>query len=603
MAIVINSKFRPFSYDDMLKVVLPAAEEHRKIDEELGNIDTMSSVWEKLKDSDMDKDVYNQYQNFQSGLQSAIDDLARNGLNASSRRSLGKMKARYAKEITPIEEAWNERNRQFKMQQELAAKDPTRRYKTRANTVGLKEYMNGNYDALSANFSGVMLADQASNIAKNFKTVMRKPGAFESLGLPYQYKQKFQTGYTPEEVDMAINNPANADPILVHIIDQVMQANGIDESWGNLSNEARRFIGEGVYNAIGTSDYKYFKDDYGMQSALNAQKFQYDLRLRELAKKDAEDKAKTIRMAAINPLNIYSNNELTQAREDIQKYDKFFVKDKDGNIIGITQKGLDEYNKTGKYNYVGPGGVPMQGEQNSGFRNFMNKITGNNNILENGKYTAKSRDLFINSYSKYISDHNTEMYDTHKATEFDYRIKDSDAKDYKKAILTALHGQDLKEVDYDNKSRSFKPTGKKLTVNDLNSDDYIVTSTRFTSQGATVMVKDKEGNVKRYEMPTGINTDNENNRNSAMTRAELYRSILNSNDISSINISPLRSTLEEERYNRLEQRLKSGIPLTQNEKDVIESWYTGELDNAYMYHSQLGVTNTTKEQEYQPYGY
>ena len=249
MAIIINSKFRPFSYAEMLNMVSPAAQAQKEAEDELATIDTMSSVWEKLKDSEIDKDVYNQYKNFQDNLQTAIDDLYNKGYNTSTNRALGRMKARYAKEITPIEQAWNERDRQFKMQQELAAKDPTRRYKTKANTVGLSEYMKGDYDALSSNFSGVMLADQASNIAKNFKTVMREPGAFEKLGLPYQYKQKFQTGYTPEEVDMAINNPTEADPVLVHIIDQVMQANGIDESWGNLSNEARRFIGEGVYNA------------------------------------------------------------------------------------------------------------------------------------------------------------------------------------------------------------------------------------------------------------------------------------------------------------------------------------------------------------------
>ena len=603
MAVIINSRFRPFSMDEMLKVVMPAAQMQKETEDALGQIDAMSSVWEKLKNSDIDRDVYNQYKNFQDSLTQSIDDVYKNGVNVNTRRALSNMRARYAKEITPIEQAWNERDRQFKMQQELAAKDPTRRYKTKANTVGLSEYMKGDYDALSSNFSGVMLADQASNIAKNFKSVMREPGAFEKLGLPYQYKQKFQTGYTPEEVDLAINNPTKADPVLVHIIDQVMQANGIDESWGNLSNEARRFIGEGVYNAIGTSDYKYFKDDYGMNSALNAQKFQYDLRLRELAKKDAEDKEKAIRRVAINPLNIYSQNELTQARENMRQFDKYFVRDSKGNIIGITKQGLNEYNRTWSTGVIDK--TSGKGHEiiiYTPFGHFMNKLTGNNNLLEKGKYTAKSRDAFINSYSKYREDHDIENYDTHKSTEFDYRIKGSDAEEYKNAILTALKGQNLKEVDYDTNSKSFKQVGE-LSYKDFNSDDYKVVSTRFTSQGATVMVKDKEGNVKRYEMPTGINTYNENNRNSAMRRADIYRNILNSDNLSSLDIKPLKGTLNTERYNMLEQRLKSGIPLTENEIDYINSLYTDELDNAYMYHSQLGLTNTTEEQKYQPYGY
>lgn len=58
MPIVINSKFRPFSYQEMLQPVLMATQAHQALEDQYSELDTRSSIWEKLKDSNIDRDVY-----------------------------------------------------------------------------------------------------------------------------------------------------------------------------------------------------------------------------------------------------------------------------------------------------------------------------------------------------------------------------------------------------------------------------------------------------------------------------------------------------------------------------------------------------------------
>lgn len=58
MPIIINSKFRPFSYQEMLQPVLMAAQAHQALEDSYSEMDTKASMWEKLKDSELDRDVY-----------------------------------------------------------------------------------------------------------------------------------------------------------------------------------------------------------------------------------------------------------------------------------------------------------------------------------------------------------------------------------------------------------------------------------------------------------------------------------------------------------------------------------------------------------------
>ena len=120
-------------------------------------------------------------------------------------------------------------------------------------------------------------------------------------------------------------------------------------------------------------------------------------------------------------------------------------------------------------------------------------------------------------------------------------------------------------------------------MENLKSDKYKVTNTRFSPYGTTVMVQDDEGNVRRFRMPSGINTVNEQNRDKMMQNALMWQQLVSTGEYKDANGNIHRATPDEITY--------------------AQGQYKKALQQAYMFHSQLGVSNKTKEQEYYPYSY
>lgn len=139
-------------------------------------------------------------------------------------------------------------------------------------------------------------------------------------------------------------------------------------------------------------------------------------------------------------------------------------------------------------------------------------------------------------------------------------------------ISTAISGLDgLEEVKLDGKLGKFVGTGKKMSTSDLKNDKYKVTDVRFSPYGNTVMIENDKGEVKRYRMPAGINPRNESNRDIMMQRALAYQNIVTSG------------------------KLPSGSLATQEEIADAQLRYQEAIQEAYLYHSQIGLTNQIKE--------
>ena len=97
------------------------------------------------------------------------------------------------------------------------------------------------------------------------------------------------------------------------------------------------------------------------------------------------------------------------------------------------------------------------------------------------------------------------------------------------------------------------------------------------------MIQDDKGNVRRFRMPAGINTTNEQNRDRAMAAANQWQQVVNTGQYT------------DERGN-VHQATKDEIAYAQKK-------YEQAIQQAYLFHSQLGVQNKVKEQEFNPYGY
>lgn len=585
-SLVIGSQFKPFSYSEMLQPVLMATQAHQELENQYGELATKASVWEEMANEQTDPYAYKMYKTYANDLEEQAGQLAREGLNAASRRDMLNMRARYSKEITPIEQAYTARQKQAEQQQQALLQDPTLMLSRRASTTSLDDYIR-NPQLAYESYSGKLITAQAASAASALaKEMQEKPRKWRSiLGNSY-YETMMQKGFSSQAVLQAIQDNPNAAPQLTRIVEDAINSSGV-RNWGDQATIARAidYAKQGLWSAVGETQYQTLDNWRAKMAEQEAMQIRADKR-----KAEAAQQAK-LNNLAINPLNIYSSRELSKDEkkynDDMKKYSKYFYKE--NGQWKMNQEGWKAYNSK-RYipGTVSPStGIPVtQGQYaDSDFKRFIDGL-GGKGAISSDSFGPNQRISVGRLWGRYADDSpavRTARYDATRVTEYDYPIAGAQQGDMKNAIMTAGRGLSLKEVDYDSKSKQFKDTGEEITMEDLKSDKYKVTATRFSPYGTTVMIQDDKGNVRRFRMPAGINTTNEQNRDRAMAAANQWQQVVNTGQYTDARGNVHQATPDEITY--------------------AQQQYAQAIQQAYLFHSQLGVQNKTKEQEFNPYGY
>lgn len=103
--LTVNSQFDPFSYQELLQPTLMATQAHRELEDQYNELSAKADIWNNLINKERDKRAYELYKSFSDDLIQQVDQLAKEGLNTTSRKGMLNMKSRYSKEITPLIEA------------------------------------------------------------------------------------------------------------------------------------------------------------------------------------------------------------------------------------------------------------------------------------------------------------------------------------------------------------------------------------------------------------------------------------------------------------------------------------------------------------------
>lgn len=276
-SLILDTKFNPFSYQEMLAPVAAATQAHQAIEEEYGDLSAKASVWKNMANEQSDPYAYKMYKGYADDLEARAEDLMRYGLNASSRKGMLDMRTRYNSEILPIEVAYKRRDELIKEQRNARAANPTLRYQRMAKDMSLDEFIKNPSLDYGESYSGALLTQQVAQAAANYAKVLTEEGKLDSLGLPYQYKSRIQHGASPEVILAVINNAAleghqGAVNFLRGVRDQVLQSSGVAK-WADPTTMAEftSFANQGLYSALGQTEIKNYADNFGMQSALQAQ--------------------------------------------------------------------------------------------------------------------------------------------------------------------------------------------------------------------------------------------------------------------------------------------------------------------------------------------
>lgn len=593
-SLVINSKFQPFSFERYIQPLQMYGAAFREQQDALSELDTKASVWENLANEQTDPETYKQYKAFADALHSQAESISKSGINTSSRQAMLDMRARYAREIAPIEQAYNKRATDIARQQKLSDATGGKTVFTRtAATTSLDDYRKGVEDFGQANLDQIMQESAAGAKAMSARIFSREEDKNAFDGDYYSLVQR--QGLSPEQATEVLAGSGKYPEFTKYINDTKSKYN-----IGAYDRQSQGRINSAIMQGINAG--MIYQENYTPVNnwrAQNDDNFQHQLELQNEKNKAAQLKNNSAGEVAINPVNIYSTAEKTAEEEtyknNVNNFKKYFYT-KNGKTY-LTWAGLQEYRRNDFR--VKPPIASSNSEaaamaltekqpqtQNefvpTAFKKFMDSIGGATSM--SGK--AWNPERLGRLWQKYYENNpvaKTAMYDAKKVTEFDYALDNSQNGDMKNAVMTAAREGTLKEVDYDSKTGQFKATGKSIPITDLNDDKVKITSTRFSIYGNTIMVKNKDGEVKRYEMPVGINTRNEQNRDTALKEANEWLKAKNSGKF-------IGSDGEEHMAN-------------QDELAYMQSKYEEALSRAYTYHSQIGITNKTKPQEFNPYVY
>lgn len=290
--IIYNSKFKPFSYSEMLAPVQAATTEHRLIEEGLGELATKASIFDKLASQQTSPVAAAQYKAYADDLTKQVDLMAKQGLTPESRKGLLNMKKRFASEITPIELAINKKEELTKEQREALKRDSSLMFDVNYGATSIDKLLS-NPSATYNTISGSDLTKRTSAMASSFaKTIQSNPQYKSILGGQY-FQQMQQMGYTPQQIMQTVMNDPNAPKELKQIADTVWQESGLDNWDEATKNRAREYINAGLYDAIGTQSLD-IQANRGYMSPAESARLEMEKERFNLAKEQAEKDKSTI---------------------------------------------------------------------------------------------------------------------------------------------------------------------------------------------------------------------------------------------------------------------------------------------------------------------
>lgn len=656
-SIIINSKFKPFSYAEMLAPVQQSTEAHQKLEEAYADLTTQADMVAAKANEQTDPKAYARYKKYSEQLQQQAERLARYGLQPDSRGDVFAMKSRFTKDILPIAEAVEKRQKYADMQTQAQLQNPTLLIGKKAATTSLDEFLDNPNIDFSQQYSGATLMQQVATQAQALAKELTSYGPGKALdSYTNTFLKKF--GFNRDQVLNAINNPndPNSSKVLKAIVDQALISSGIPQ-WGDpqILERARAYANQGLWSAIGASDVGTF-DNYGARQNLQ---FSQSVALENLKHQhNLAEKAYTARLAGgsggggggglfgngldanlpIRPNPIIVNNpEIKKQAEVAGKYDRFFTKDKNGRITGLTAEGRREFNKTiittegtgkdssGRSIYTPGAGreVKKDIKLHSDFYNYVVGLNGGRDFVLDGVEMrkvgigavphVKSRNLtnsdIVNIYDKEMqrlgitANSGKQYYDALaiKATQTNFPVTKEYQDNLKSGIISARLGNDkkLEEVVWDSKTNTYKTNGNYLGKSTLENEKTIIHGMEKSSRGLVYKVTTKNGNEKTYLVPEELNVTSYGNSMGGQNRSELLQRLAYEDP--TLDLSQYARYLSQDEYNyllALQNQVNGGTPLTATQIQ--------DLNNAYRNDFILGNREAdnlfwiTKTEDYKP---
>lgn len=267
-SLVVNSKFQPFSFDRYLQPYQIYGQNYKEIEEQYTDLSTKAGIWDGLANEQTDPHTYKMYKTYANDLENQASQLASEGLNAVSRKNMLNMRARYSKEIIPIEQAYKARTEEAAEQYKGRAAGMV--YEGDASTASLDRYLNNpsiRFNQANSQEGFKRVATTASALSKGLRDY-RNGKRLD----PYVKTWLQEHGYKDTDVAKAINDiqrlingdtDVDTNGVLNSILQDELNVSGVGK-WSNKAAVMDYFsrVAPALYQAVGQTQVSPY-EDYG----------------------------------------------------------------------------------------------------------------------------------------------------------------------------------------------------------------------------------------------------------------------------------------------------------------------------------------------------
>ena len=303
--LVVNSKFKPFSFQELLQPAVMATEAHEKRQEQYDKLMEDSSKWgEQL---DPSSQAYGMWKSFQDEITQAADSLSSQGLTINNRKALSNVRKSYGEKIKAIEEADKRLQAQAALRQQMQAKDSSIEYKNNLNIDDFLHGKSGSNESLSGTTMRAETADMASKLGQS---IYSNPSFSKVMGGSY-WQIAQANGYSPDVLGYIRSgewqklahgkNASDADNKLYNDIKQVadLYTSQINRTKG-YSQDAQTRLGEQIFQGLysGLEKPKYdFQRNLDYMSAAERDASARGWRGLELEKASQDERAREFNLS------------------------------------------------------------------------------------------------------------------------------------------------------------------------------------------------------------------------------------------------------------------------------------------------------------------
>lgn len=267
-SLVVNSKFQPFSFDRYLQPYQTYGQSYKEIEEQYTDLSAKAGIWDGLANEQTDPYTYKMYKTYANDLENQASQLASEGLNAVSRKNMLNMRARYSKEIIPIEQAYKARTEEAAEQYKGRAAGMV--YEGDASTASLDRYLNNpsiRFNQANSQEGFKRVATTASALSKGLRDY-RNGKRLD----PYVKTWLQEHGYKDTDVAKAINDiqrlingDTNVDTngVLNSVLQDELNVSGVGK-WSDKAAVMDYFsrVAPALYQAVGQTQVSPY-EDYG----------------------------------------------------------------------------------------------------------------------------------------------------------------------------------------------------------------------------------------------------------------------------------------------------------------------------------------------------